>query len=503
MKHLALLPFLLSAHLTAPFRGDDEPELDYAALAREFLEEHDSSGGQPGAVSLAGFLDDAQRYRRFDLGAFDVRVACATLQDRAGAELFAHAARGLVRLQEHWYRWSAPEGLEAEAVLADFELLAKWVDSWSTSSLGTLGRNAGQDFLERLGASADQRAAHARIQKTMSTGEYLDIALSDEANTQILFVADRGAFLRLLCFTGWNAPDARAYYWKKGIEQWTTFWNEETQVVALQYPEYPVDMKHPERGSSMNEFEKTGVGQHAAEKGAASLFWRYFGNNDALFYEAALATNLALAIYGENNVRTGAPVYKNSGGSTSSFEVFVPGGNSAGGTLPGRRAVGVIEVPLWRETKGEDHYVEGLQKAQKLGQKLAKKAKDGRKDERIHFQITGPKPADKTYVSAPFFGVAAAAKELPPKDYLEDYEEFFRAYRASFFHWLATVSVGRDAGANAAKFAELNRRLATRAKDSNFDEIVSELYGVPLSAADGSTDSLEWRFLAWIAKGGR
>jgi hypothetical protein len=27
------------------------------------------------------------------------------------------------------------------------------------------------------------------------------------------------------------------------------------------------------------------------------------------------------------------------------------------------------------------------------------------------------------------------------------------------------------------------------------------VYGVPLSGKNGSTDSLEWRFLEWLAKG--
>ena len=33
-----------------------------------------------------------------------------------------------------------------------------------------------------------------------------------------------------------------------------------------------------------------------------------------------------------------------------------------------------------------------------------------------------------------------------------------------------------------------------------FEQVVERVYGVPLSATDGGTDSLEWRFLDWLSK---
>lgn len=493
-----LLPLLAALALAAV--ADDPEPLDYDAFARGFLEAHGAAGAQPGGVTLDALLDDRTRYRSVDLGALDVRVPKDALLDRDRAKELAEAARAVLGVQRAFYAWAVPDAEARAAALADFATLERWVGGWSVPGLASFGRADDGDFLERLGASDEERAAHARVRELLCTGSFLGLTLPAEPTTRLLLVPDRVRMLQALCFTGWCSPESRPYYWKKGVEQWTSFWNGEIQVIAMEYPAYPFEPRRPERGAPMDEFEKTGLGQHAAEKAAASLFWRYFGSNDALFFEAALATNLTVAVFGENNVRTGAPVYKNSGGSSGSYEVFVPGGNAAGGTLPGRGAITVIDIPLWRETKGEDNYAGPLKKAQKLGDKLARKARDPLKDDRAHFQVHGEKTSDKLHVSAPFFGPAAAAKPLPPKAYLEDYEEFFRAYRAGFFHWVRTRAAG-DEAQSAAAFAKLLGGLA--AHRATFEALAAEVYGVPLSAPDASSDSLEWRFLTWLDKGAK
>lgn len=500
-----MLTALLALPLALVTAPEDSPELDYAVHAEAFLANHGAEGARPGTLLFGDLLDDPTRYRSFRLGLFDVRVPREALEDRENAERFLEAAAALVDLQWVWYRWNSDGEENREEVLGHFEELSDWVHDWSTYSVSAFARAEDPDFLARMAPGENAAAAHARIQDVMCRGAYLGLALEPEPTTRILLMPERGPFLETLCFTGWNQPEARASYWKKGIVQWTSFWNGETQVVAMEYPTFPVDMAKPEKGARMDEFEKTGLGQHACEKAAASMFWRYFGDNDALFYEAAQAQNLTIAVFEENNVRTGAPVVKNSGASTAAFEVFVPGGNSAGGTLPGRGAIAIIDVPLWRETKGRDHYTDPLEEAMEEGHKLAKKAKDEqRKNEIVHFVVHGKKASDKTYVTAPFFGPAAERKELPPVEYLEDYEEFFRAYRAAFFHWLQTRALGkREEAENAARFAELNRRLATRAADLRFHELCEELYDLPLSSASMEEDTLETRFLTWISKGAR
>ncbi len=495
---------LLAALTAAPLPNDEKPELDYGALAQAFLDRHGVTGARSGMIGLADVLDDNEHYMAVRVGLFDVRVPRAPIaEDTDRAAMFGDCVSALVELQRHWYAWNAREDSDFGARMDDFDTLAGWIDSWNGHKISSFAKSDDKDFMDRLRPGDRQREAHGRIEELMSTGEFLGLALEAEPTTQILFLPGRMDFLEFMCFSGWNDANARATYWKSGIEQWTSFWNENTQCVAMEYPTYPVDMEHPEKGADMNELEKTGLLQHTSEKAAASMFWRYYGTNDALFLEAALAQNLTIAAFGENNVRTGAPVYKNAGGSTSAYEVFVPGGNSTGGTLPARGAITIIDIPLWREDKGDDYYVAALKKAMKYGVKHARKAHDERKgDDRIHFQIHGPKKADKDYVSAPFFGAAAANKELPPTEYLEDYEEFFRAYRAAFFHWLQTRAVDGEEEC-ARRFAALTRRLASRDAETTLEQVVSELYAAPLSSADMEADTLESRFLTWVKKGGR
>ena len=57
------------------------------------------------------------------------------------------------------------------------------------------------------------------------------------------------------------------------------------------------------------------------------------------------------------------------------------------------------------------------------------------------------------------------------------------------------------ADASAAKYKDLMRKLATREPTKAFDDLVNEIYGVPLSGKNGETDSLEWRYLEWLGKG--
>ena len=498
---------LLASPLPFPEDEEEPPTLEYATLAQAYLERTGSTGAQPGSLSLQALLDDPEHYRGFQLGLFDVRVPKSSLEERAEADLVAQGAHAIVELQRRFWEWNVD--LESDAAKDDakaFATLGKWVGSWSGYSLDALARDGEDDFLTRLGAKASVREAHARVEEIMSTGAFLGLARPAKPTTQILLVPDRLEMLETLCFTGWNHPDGRGAYWKQGVEQWTSFWDEETQVVALAYPSFPVDFEHLDRGGPMDEFEKTGAQQHTSEKAAASMFWRYYGNNDALFFEAAIAQILTVDVWDENNVRTGAPVFKSSGGSTRPFSVFVPGGNPAGGTVAGRRAVAIIDIPVWREEKAEDYWAKGLKKAMKDGQKLAKKAKDARKnDDQIHFAIEGRKQGDETYVSAPFFGPGAVDKPLPGKDYLMDYEEFFRAYRGAFFYWLRTREGGRDVEANERRFAELLKLLASRPETLSFDDAVAQVYGSPISdaALDEETPTLERRFLEWIEKGGR
>ena len=164
------------------------------------------------------------------------------------------------------------------------------------------------------------------------------------------------------------------------------------------------------------------------------------------------------------------------------------------------------EIPRWRKEAGEGHFVEALVDAQKDGAKLASKDRENplRGDKSAHFELTSSKAASDTVaITAPFFGPHAEGKELPPFAYLDDYEEFFRAYQAAFIYWLRERGPSGSKKKSLTAFGKLVQQHATRPRGTPLHEVALDVYGLPLSHEDGSIESLEWRFLAWLAKGGR
>ena len=64
----------------------------------------------------------------------------------------------------------------------------------------------------------------------------------------------------------------------------------------------------------------------------------------------------------------------------------------------------------------------------------------------------------------------------------------------------AYYGAGDDEAANAEKWAELLAGLNKLDGSITFDQLIEQVYGVPISGKDGSTDSLEWRFLRALPK---
>jgi hypothetical protein len=215
-------------------------------------------------------------------------------------------------------------------------------------------------------------------------------------------------------------------------------------------------------------------------------------------YDSALAMVLTVASCGEINTIEGAGGVSSSGASTTPYEQFVPGGNPAGGTLPGRSAQGLdgIVESRWRKGHGADGFAAPLKAGQAEGAKAVKGDRDA--DPSATFVLHLENGTGKHLIHAPFFGPAADLQPYPPADYLVDYAEFFRAYKSGFFQWVSTQAP--DPETAAAKWTELIRGLATLSEERTFEALAADVYGVPLSAADGSTDSLEWRFLRALPK---
>ena len=100
-------------------------------------------------------------------------------------------------------------------------------------------------------------------------------------------------------------------------------------------------------------------------------------------------------------------------------------------------------------------------------------------------------------VRAPFFGSGARDKPLPPREFLKDYMEFFRAYKTAFVHWLREESQPKPADSKA-KLAKLLAKAAEAGGAASFEELVLEVYGVPYSDHELAKDCLESSFLRWL-----
>jgi hypothetical protein len=161
----------------------------------------------------------------------------------------------------------------------------------------------------------------------------------------------------------------------------------------------------------------------------------------------------------------------------------------------------------WRDGYGKDWFAGPLRKGQKNGWKALprdnplKLEKAVLEDKNAHFLLISDDESVKHVVSAPFFGPEGQKKIYPPTPVIVDYREFFRAYKAAFFHWLQTSFDPKDPAASAAKFRDLLRKAVDRDPSEPFDNLVQTVYGVPFSSKDPKTDSLEWRFLAWLGNG--
>ena len=182
---------------------------------------------------------------------------------------------------------------------------------------------------------------------------------------QVIFSPTRLDFIGLCSTIGWFDEPWRGSYWVEGVLLWTEMYWNDLQVIALQYP--PAQPGGDiERGTPMAEREGTGLLQHVVQRATHSLCWYAFARTLDPAFESGLAQEMVIAIYGENNTRSGG----NGRGSTKEgWSQFVPGGMSQGGTLPPNNA-----DSLWREDLGADHFVKVLKLSQRAGGKDARSA---------------------------------------------------------------------------------------------------------------------------------
>jgi hypothetical protein len=405
----------------------------------------------------------------------------------------------VIDLQRTWVEWTDPALAADEAMQSDWSTLEKWVETWSATKL----RGKEGDLFEALHAKDDVRAAAERLHERLKPDEETLEKLGEWC--QIVLAPTRRDFLHTVAFGLWLHPDEQAARWTDDLATQTFCWCGWNEVVAMENGKLPVDYGNPYQGVSMNDQDKTKVQQFLVDRAAVALLRKQFWRQGTHFFEEALGTNLVISVVGRNDLIPGSWTIARSGSSTAPYSRFVPGGNPAGGTLPPRQAGpgstsgDLGEVSRWRKTRGADFFLGPLREGQKEGAKLASKDSKNalRREKEAHFALESFDSSGVCAVTAPFLGRPAEDKALPPLEFLDEYEDFFRAYRSSFLRWLQGHAVDSKEDAQAL-FSQLVQKQAMRGQDELLDDVVQSVYGIPLSAPDPSGDALEWRYLAWL-----
>ncbi len=503
-------PFIrpvILAVLCAPLfaGGGGSVEISFADLGKSYLKSH---GNAPQATDLPPDKIFASWCCHIRLGAFDLAYPISSLSDKQHVDILKALCSSLLEMQARWIDWLAEDPAKTQGAQKDLSDLQTWVKSWRPPALAHVTAED-KDLFKLLSATEAQVQAAARLDDLLCKPDVLGVAPKEGKPVRIFFAPTRRDFVELLGYAGLLDPAKQAELWQQPATEWTTFWIGWDLVMALEYPPWASDPQF-RTGLPMDKFDKNGLEQHAVQQAANAWQWFCYGDDGAPYFHQALAMNLAIAVCGELNALEGDGWgFGTTGGRTNPYEKFVPGGNPAGGTLPPMPAAALdsLKKGHWRENLGKDHFALPLRKGQKNGLKQLPKNKPEHldasllEDKSAHFLLISPDESTKYVVSAPFLGTDAQAKPYPPNEVILDYREFFRAYKCAFIYWLQTLGDPKDAAASAARFRTLVRKAYERDTSKPFDDLVQEIYGAPLSGKNGKTDSLEWRFLEWLAKG--
>lgn len=473
------LPLLFGGGL--PVAAARAAQADYSAQATAWRALHGLEALPADASALPAAIEKVDA--RLDVGVFELRYPWGLLQDTRRIEELRDLVLGLIDLQGTWCGWLAESGGNATPPAA--VTLRNWVKGWRGEALkkALAARKPDESLLDVLKAGAAQRGAVEQLAAGMRGGAALGLELAGGA-TQLVLAPDRDAFVGFVAFIGTLQPDWKPLAWSQNLAQRSAFYMNDLLVLALVHP---APDGNP-AGIPMDQREATGLQQHVLQYAADRLVKHTFGAALDPGLHQGLAVDLVIEVVGENNAR----LYGSGEGKTTpARERFVVGGRD-GGKLAALNA-----DSKWRIEKGRDWFVKQLKKAQESGGDLATSVGEAAPSPLAHFEIDAK---DRTglhdFASAPLLGAHAAEKGVP-ENFFADYQEFLRAYRACFVHWLLTAA--KPAGGGKAGAAKLLRaRLAQ--PEAPLDELAQEVFGVPLTDADPGSKALEWQFLGWLAR---
>jgi hypothetical protein len=465
----------LGTSLSASLPGREFP---YEQTAQAFLSAHGLAGKTAAEADFESVL--SKHFLSAPVGIFEIRYPAADLEKRPGELL--KCAQALIGAQEHLLDWLKPAGVDQKAAREDLKAVQKWIAGLKEGQLQKAKEAGGKDWMELLACPDATKAAQKHLATALGDGSLFSSKRDVPESVRLVIEPSRKEFVELVCYAGWQNEADRGLYWAEGLTTWTSAYVMADQVIALEYA--VAGATDYAQGTAMGEV----LGQQVVQLALNSLLERFFGERAPAALVRGLSMNLVIEQYGEVNTRVDGDT---RGRQTGKREVFVPGGQSEGGTLPK-----VSADTRWRELQGADHFLKILKLAQKEGAEADKKGKN----KFAAFGIRNDKGTEPLAVQAPFFGAAAGEKQVPA-DYQGDFSECLRAYKSAFLYYLQTQAGGAGPKSRE-KFAQLLCKLADPASGAEFEALLAQVYeGAPLSDVECSKASLEGRFVAWLPGG--
>jgi hypothetical protein len=481
----ALLVPATAAPSSAPVRAlaaADDPKgvLPYEQIAKTYATSVGLGSAQPTEIKYEDVLSKA--FVQLKLGAFDLRFPRAELDKRA--ENVKGCAMALLVAQEKWLDWLAPAGGDQKQLRDDLKILTNWVKAWKAPTLAKAKDQAESDLGKILNAPETTLAASQRLFDALARGAALGPAKEQAQPVRLIVAPSRKEFTEFIYFFGWITPEQRGLFWLDNAPDWTSAYLLNDQLIALEYAAANRQPTDYTLGTKMDEV----LPQQVVQLAMNALFSAYYGERVTAPFIGGLSMNLVIDAYGEVRTRIDGDTRSKV---TGKREVFVAGGASEGGFLGKNSA-----ETKWRENGGRDHFLGTLKGAQDEGAKLAKDAKN----KAACFSIRSDDGGQKWAAIAPFLGSASADTKPPPKEFVGDFAEFYRAYKSAFIYWLQTKSQAGEK-ASREKFATLLKKLADPNMSADFEAVFKEVYdGAALSGPDADKDTLEGKFLIWLSR---
>jgi hypothetical protein len=475
-------------------------EIDFGELGRAFLANEFGRKAELGEVSLAMLVDE--HCARARLGSFDVAMPKRFLADSKLAKLYTKVSLRILDLQERFVDWMEPTPEVATRLGADIETLRGWVGSWKSNKLARIKGDG--DLYAEFEAPAEVLAARDSLHAALSDPATLGVAPQYVEGVTLLLCPTRRDFMELCGFLGLLDPAWRAENCSRGTAEWTQVWCGSVIALALEYAPWTGFDPNFATGLDPERLDKGGLMQHVLNQSARALIFRWFNRPQQVTFERALAAQAVIELEGRIMILDGEGGISSSGATTLPYERFVPGGLSEGGILPAIPAApfDMLLEGQWRKGRGTDYFLDALREGQADGARRGAKLRENplRKDSTAHFSIDSDRSGAKHVVTAPFLGTWGAKQTYPPPEFLNDYRQFYKSYLTGFLSWLRTVGVDADDDARAERFAQALKLLGASESTLDLDQAFGRAYELPLSAQTPEVDSLEWRFLNWLAE---